>query len=150
MKAIVTITIIFFLLISPLVVNAQSGSCNTNGTFVDWKKCLEGSKVSGTITTPVFINNAYKDLYNKVYGSYLCPTANNLLGQGAQYDDKAGICASSIVLNKLALDIFALILAIMFLIFVFLIFRSRIMYITSGDNEEQVKKSKKIGRNSSF
>lgn len=133
MKVIVTITIILFLLLNPFTVHAQLPSCNNAGSFVDWKKCLEGTTVKGTVATPVFINTAYQRVYDLARNNYPCT-----------YKTDPDACASSIVLNAFVLDIFALILAIMFIVFNFLIFRSRIMYVTAGDNEEAVKKAKKI------
>ncbi len=156
MKVLVLLTIIFSSLLLPVVAYAQTGTCrNGPDGFVDWKKCLEGTTAPNTtpvkINTPVFINNAYQKFYEDSYSNGKCfnkvlETTNpdgskSYLGQ---YLTEANECATRMVLNKMALDVFSIILGVMFLIFCFLIFRSRIMYITSGDNEEQTKKSKKM------
>jgi len=148
MKVLVILTIIFSSLLFPISAFAQTttGTCNSSTGFVKWQDCLAGSQAGGgggTITEPVFINNAYEKFYLDSKGN-ICA---RLLGSGAiktGVDSTTSACASTMVLNKFALDLFAIILGIMFLIFCFLIFRSRIMYITAGDNEDQVKKSKKI------
>lgn len=144
MKVLVILTIIFSSLLFPISAFAQTttGTCNSSTGFVDWQRCLAGSKDGGgggTIDAPVFINNAYEKLYIDSYKTCYIGGSFTVQGQNAIQN-----CASVIVLNKFALDIFTILLGIMFLIFSFLIFRSRIMYITAGDNEDQVKKSKKI------
>lgn len=139
MKVIVTITIVILFLVLPFTVNAQNGSCNNAGSFVDWKKCLEGITVKGTspIATPVFINSAYQRIYDEARQYCVKYTTFNS-------NNNCDTVASTLVLNSFALDIFVLLLAVMFIIFTFLVFRSRIMYITAGDNEDAVKRSKKI------
>lgn len=147
MKVLVTITIILLFLLNPFTVHAQLPSCNNAGSFVDWKKCLEGTTVKGTnpITTPVFINSAYKEIYDNARQG--CSLVSVMAGGNGVVNPNTNNCdsiASTVVLNAFALDIFALVLAVMFMVFNFLIFRSRIMYVTAGDNEEAVKKAKKI------
>ncbi len=157
MKVLVLLTIIFSSLLLPVVAYAQTGTCRNGADgFVDWKKCLEGTTPPNTtpvtINTPVFINNAYQKFYEDSYSNGKCfnkvlETTNPADGSKSylgQYLTNANECATRMVLNKMALDVFSILLGVMFLIFCFLIFRSRIMYITSGDNEEQTKKSKKM------
>lgn len=147
MKLIVVITILFSSLLLPISAFAQNGTCRTTSNgFVDWKTCLEGNQPPATkvsITTPVFINNAYQTFFDNERGR--CSQINSLTGgnQNPNIKDCEAL-ATSVTINAFALDVFSVILAIMFLIFCILIFRSRIMYITAGDNEEQVKKSKKM------
>ena len=161
MKVLVLLTIIFSSLLFPAMAFAQTGTCRvvpgstSPDGFVNWKTCLEGTPAPNTtpvkINTPVFINNAYQKFYEDSYSNGKCfnkvlETTNPDGSKGylGQYLTEANECATRMVLNKMALDVFSIILGVMFLIFCFLIFRSRIMYITSGDNEEQTKKSKKI------
>lgn len=152
MKVLVILTIIFSSLLFPISAFAQTttGTCRngTNG-FVDWQKCLAGSTDGGgggTITQPVFINNAYEKYYKETLSNCNAVINNPIFIDfvGQMNENKCVAFSSTMVLNKFALDIFTILLGIMFLIFSFLIFRSRIMYITAGDNEDQVKKSKKI------
>lgn len=152
MKVLVILTIILSSLLFPTLAFAQTttGTCNSSSGFVEWQKCLSGSKDGGggvTITEPVFINNAYEKFYKesltKCNVTINSPIYLINLPGGQQIENCKSI-SSTLVLNKFALDIFTILLGVMFLIFSFLIFRSRIMYITAGDNEDQVKKSKKI------
>lgn len=147
MKVLVILTIIFSSLLFPISAFAQTtkGSCQAGvDGFVNWQKCLAGTPDGGgggTITEPVFINNAYNKLYQESLSVCSGGKKTTAVAIGGR---ECETIATTLILNKFALDLFALILGIMFLIFCFLIFRSRIMYITAGDNEDQVKKSKKI------
>ena len=140
MKVLVILTIILSSLLLPISTFAQAGtsSCKSGADgFVDWQKCLAGTSEGGGggVINPVFINNAYKKIFDDIIS--VCPKDPKTMQACQQF-------ASTVILNKFVLDIFAITLSIMFLVFSFLIFRSRIMYITAGDNEEQVKKAKKI------
>lgn len=142
MKILLVLAIILSGLLLPLTTHAQAGTstckAGANG-FVDWQKCLAGTKDGGGGGTidPVFINNAYDKFYKDAL--YVCTSSaiSPIVTKNCE------AAAAAAVLNKFALDIFAIILAVMFFIFSFLIFISRIKYITAGDNEEQVKTAKK-------
>lgn len=144
MKILLVLAIILSGLLLPFATHAQAGTstckAGANG-FVDWQKCLAGSTEGGGggAINPVFINNAYDKFYQ------LAKAACTSASFGLTPDDKSNCdaFASTAVLNKFSLDIFAIILGIMFFVFCFLIFISRIKYITAGDNEEQVKTAKK-------
>ena len=155
MKVVVILTILFSSLLFPVIAFAQTGTCRNGADgFVDWKTCLEGDTKTNPIkiTTPVFINNAYQQFYDDSYNTGKCATgvvtvtreSNGSTSYQGQVLAEKKECATRMVLNKIALDVFSILLGVMFLVFCFLIFRSRIMYITSGDNEEQTKKSKKM------
>lgn len=160
MKVLVLLTIIFSSLLFPTMAFAQTGTCRTTpgGTnpdgFINWKTCLEGTPAPNTppvtINTPVFINNAYQKFFDDSYNTGFCynktvaVTPEGYTKYGIDVLTEKNECATRMVLNKMALDVFSILLGVMFLVFCFLIFRSRIMYITSGDNEEQTKKAKKM------
>lgn len=141
---VVFVVLVNFLFIFNYPVKAQdTGKCGGINGFVNWKDCLYDTtgKADPYNPTDFFINSGYTKFYQEKVNGFV-----NFCSGSAAFC-APGISAREFALNsttaKVISDIVSLILCAMIGVFLFLVFKAVFIYITAGDNDDTIQKSKK-------